>query len=182
MYNPNFGGSSMSFFANGSVAPHSIVNNAYGSFYDTTTQTSLGNENVPMKLNNTDTSSTYGFSIQNDNLGNPTQIVAGFSGVYNLQFSAQVTRSSGGTKSQLYIWFAKQGIYVPDSATTLTLANNTDFIVPAWNFFVSLNANEYVQLYWRGSVPEIELLYNTSVDGVPKIPSVIATIQKVAEL
>lgn len=156
--------------------------NAFGSFWDTTTQTSAGNVNVPMKFNATDLQATNGISIQNDTFGNPTKIVAAVDGVYDLQFSAQISRSSGGTKAQVYIWLSKEGVNVPESATELTLANNADFIVAAWNFFIPLTAGQYTQLYWRATDPTIQLLHNTTIAGVPDIPSVIITLAKVGEL
>lgn len=152
----------------------------YGSFYDTTTQTTIGNETLPMKLNTTDLSATNGFSIVNDTLGRPTRITSTESGVYNLQFSAQLHKTSGGGATQIYIWFSVDGFDLADSATTLTLANNGDLLVAAWNYFVDLTAGQYVEIMWRASGANIEIQRNTTVPSVPGIPSVIATINKVS--
>lgn len=160
-----------------------IVNNAFGSFYDTTTQTTAGNENLPMKLNNTDSTATSGFSIQNDTLGNPTKIVAATSGIYNMQFSAQLYKT-GGTAAQIYIWLSKQGSFLPDSNTVVQMANNTDYLVAAWNYFLPLSAGQYTQLYWRSTLNSVSILNNTTPVGIglPAIPSVILTMAKLSEI
>jgi hypothetical protein len=152
----------------------------YGSFYDTTTQTTIGNENLPMKLNTTDVSATSGFSIANDTLGRPTRITTTETGIFNVQFSAQLHKTSGGGATQIYIWFAVNGVDLADSATTLTLANNGDLLVAAWNYFVPLTTGQYVEIKWRASSSNIEIQRNTTLPSVPGIPSVIATIHRVS--
>jgi hypothetical protein len=151
----------------------------YGSFYDTTTQTTTSGGIVPMKLNNTDLTCTNGFSIVNDLLGNPTQITATNSGIYNLQFSTQIKKTSGGGASQIYIWFRVNGVDIPNSNTVLTLANNGDLLVAAWNIFIPLTAGSNVQIMWSPTVSNLQLLNNTTIPGLPAIPSVIATINKI---
>lgn len=152
----------------------------YGSFYDTTTQTTIGNETLPMKLNTTDVAATSGFSIANDTLGRPTRITTTETGVFNVQFSAQLHKTSGGGATQIYIWFRRNGFDLVDSATTLTLANNGDLLVAAWNYFVDLTTGQYVEIMWRASAANIEIQRNTTVPSVPGIPSVIATINRVS--
>jgi hypothetical protein len=152
----------------------------YGSFYDTTTQTTAGNENLPMKLNTTDVAATSGFSIANDALGRPTRITTTETGIFNVQFSAQLHKTSGGGATQIYIWFAVNGVDLADSATTLTLANNGDLLVAAWNYFVPLTTGQYVEIKWRASAANIEIQRNTTLPSVPGIPSVIATIHRVS--
>lgn len=156
------------------------VTHTYGSFYDTTTQTTAGNENLAMKLNSTDALSTSGFSITNDTLGRPTRITSTVTGIYNLQFSAQLHKTSGGGATQIYIWFRRNEIDLTDSATTLTLANNGDLLVAAWNYFLPLTAGQYVEIMWRASSSNLEIQRNTTLPSVPGIPSVIATINRVS--
>jgi len=161
------------------VTPAYVVP-SYGSFYDTTTQTTVGNENLAMKFNTTDTSSTSGFSITNDTLGRPTRITSTVTGIYNVQFSAQLHKTSTGPAQQVYIWFRVNNVDIPNSATVLTLANNGDFLVAAWNFYTPLTAGQYVEIMWRATASNIELQRNTTIPSVPGIPSVIATIEKVS--
>lgn len=152
---------------------------ASGSFYDTTTQTTGVATEKAMRLNSVDSAATNGVSIVNDSFGFPTEITVTQTGVYNLAFSAQLHKTAGGGATQIYIWFRVDGIDIPDSNTTLTLANNGDLLVAAWNFFTQLNAGSNIQIMWQASAASIELLRNTTVAPLPAIPSVIATINRV---
>ena len=151
------------------------VTGTYGSFFDTTTQTTLGGTEEIMSFNNIDLSATNGVTLVGG-----TQITATVNGVYNLQFSAQIRKTSGGQAQLIYIYFKKNGIAIPDSATALTLANNGVLVVASWNFFIQLNIGQYVEIAWYATAPTIEL-YNTPPPNpsIPNIPSVIATIQQV---
>jgi hypothetical protein len=158
------------------IAVPSVVGTTlyYGSFYSTQTQTTVCNEQKAMTFNNTDATATSGFSIVSN-----SQITAAHTGVYNIAFSAQLYKTMGGGATQIYIWIKKNGVDLPDSNTTLTLANNGDLLVAAWNLFLQLNAGQYVELYWYATAASIRLLYNTTPEGLPAIPSVIATINRV---
>lgn len=147
----------------------------YGSFYSTQTQTTVGNEQKEITLNNTDAAATLGVSIVSN-----SRITVAHAGIYNLAFSAQIKKTSGGGATQIYIFLKKNGSLVPDSNTVLTLANNGDLLVAAWNLFVNLTAGEYVELFWYATAASIELHYNaTPVVGLPAIPSVILTMNRV---
>jgi hypothetical protein len=148
----------------------------YGSFFSTQTQTTIGSEQKIMTFNNTDANATLGFSIVAN-----SQITADNAGIYNLAFSAQVKRrAGGGGAGNIYIWLKKNGSSVADTTTVLTLTNNNDLFVAAWNFFVPLNAGEFVELAWYSTTALIELHYDPiPVVGIPEIPSIIATINKV---
>ena len=148
----------------------------YGSFYSTETQYPVINTITAITYNNTDTSATSGISIIDT-----SKIKVDTDGVYNLQFSAQLNRLSGGVSRQVVIWLRKNGTDVPSTATHVTMQANADFLVASWNFYLQLNANEYAELMmWQNDA--IELIYevaNTSVP-YPIVPSVILTIQKIS--
>jgi hypothetical protein len=164
------------YFQFGSTSGGGGVTNYYGSFYDTTTQTSLGSEAKVMTFNNTALSS--GVSVVTSG-GKASRITVANSGVYNFQFSAQLLKTIGGQAQQIYIWFRKNGVDIPQSNTTLTLANNGDLIVAAWNFMDSMNAGQYIELVWYATDSHIELHNNPAPLGLPGIPSVILTVDRV---
>ena len=147
----------------------------YGSFYSTQIQTPTINTITAITYNNTDTSATSGISILDN-----SKIKVDTTGVYNIQFSAQIKRTAGGVTKQIVIWLRKNGVDVPSTSTHITMQSNDDYIVSAWNFYLQLNANEYAELMmWQNDA--IELIYevaNTSVP-YPIVPSVILTIQKI---
>jgi hypothetical protein len=144
----------------------------YGSFFSTQIQTTIGSEEKLMTYNNTSLSS--GVSIVSN-----SQIKVSQAGIYNLQFSAQIRKTQGGSKEDIYIYFKKNGNKITDSNTSITLANNGDLYVASWNFFESLNANDYMEIAWWSTDQHIQLYYQTGTANYPAIPSVIATMNRI---
>ena len=155
-----------------------ILSGKYGSFYDTTIQTALINTPTAMQYNQTDVLNTNGCSIQNDSFGNPTEIIANDRGTYDIQFSAQMYRTAGGTEEQLYIWLRKNGVDVPFSATQITFKDNSEFLVLAWNFFIDLTTIDNAQIMWLVTDANIRITTTPVPINVPSVPSVILTIAK----
>jgi hypothetical protein len=152
----------------------------YGSFYDTTNQDAIAvNTEYAIKLNSTDSSATDGISIVNDSFGNPTKITTSISGVYNIAFSAQLARPSGGGSQTVDFWLKKNSVNVPWSNTSVTLTANPGLLVAAWNFFIQLDAGEYAQLMWSTTSTIVNIQAALGVSPQPNIPSVILTVNRV---
>jgi len=94
---------------------------AYGSFYDTTIQVTAGTTQELMQFNSTDLS--YGVSIVNDAFGDPNEITFAHTGIYNIQFSAQLKKTGGAGATIFYIYLIKDGIAVPNSKHSILLPN-----------------------------------------------------------
>lgn len=153
----------------------------YGSFYDTTTQTVASGAVKAMEFNTTSLTCTNGVSITNNSLGRPTRITVSSNGVYDLQFSAQLNRETGGNTKQVDIWVRVKDLNVLSSNTTLSVQANAKKLVAAWNFYVYIKAGEYVEIMWTQD-DSIDLLYSPEnlVVPYPATPSVIATINKIS--
>lgn len=154
----------------------------YASFYSTQTQTtSPSDPPLAMTYNNTDIASAS-ITIVNDGLGNPNQITFANTGVYNIQFSAQLEKT-GGTDTQMSIWFRKNGSDIASSNTHMTLKANQDYAVASWNFFVSVTAGQYVEIMWW-QTGSISLKYEAAdvVVPHPATPSVILTVNRVSAI
>jgi hypothetical protein len=150
---------------------------SYGSFYDTTTQTNpVANIARSMSFNSTDI--TNGVSISGSTSPFNTYIKTTNAGVYDIQFSAQVDKTDGGT-DDIVIWLRKNGIDLTDTATTLTLPTNNSKVVAAWNWFVTSAANDYYQIIWRSDDNDLRLLAEPISVDHPGIPSVILTVNRV---
>lgn len=145
----------------------------WGSFWDTTTQTNDNNINA-IRFNNSDPDNV-GVSLS----GN-SKIRVSNSAVYNMQFSAQFDKTDAGD-DKVEIWFAKNGIDLPDSNTALMLHGHGGKEVAAWNYMLPLDANDYLEVYWHSSDGHLEMLYEPSGTSParPAIPSVILTMHQV---
>ena len=115
--------------------------------------------------------------------GTGSRITVGHTGVYDIQFSAQVTRTGGGN-SVYNIWLSVGGTGVTGTNRVNTLQAGNLIHVPSWNYIQSLNAGQYVELSWYSDDTSIYLpYYGATAYGavqVPDTPSVIATIQSLS--
>lgn len=155
-----------------------IAQSPYASFYDTTDQSPAQDAIAAIKMNNTDFSRDI--FISNDGGGNPTRINFVYGGVYDIQFSAQIFRDTGGASKQVVIWLRKNGVDMHDTATHVAVQANARYLVAAWNFFVDVNDDDYVQLMWSQD-DAIILAYEpaNTVIPYPEVPSVIVTVSYV---
>jgi hypothetical protein len=145
----------------------------YGSFYDTTTQSAAAiNTAYAITFNNTDISNGV-------SRGTPTsRIVVAYAGTYNFQFSAQVDKASGAT-AHINFWIRKNGVDVPYTAGIIAVQGTSAESVPAWNYLISLAANDYVQLMYSVNDTNLQITASAASAPVPAIPSVILTVTQV---
>jgi len=103
------------------------------------------------------------------------------SGVYNIQFSAQLEKSSAN-KEDVDIWLSKNGVGVPWSATTIVVEGSSDRQVAAWNFFLSMDTNEFCTV-GTGNSDDLNVVAlaasGHAVPSHPDIPSIILTVNNV---
>ena len=147
-----------------------------GAWYDTTTQTCTAintaqavtfNSNTLQNQITKDTTDTSKIYVEKD-------------GYYNFQFSAQISKASGGT-SYVWIWPRIDGVDVDDSASKVAVQGTAAESVPAWNFVLPMNAGSYFQLMWATD-DNITLLHEAATAFAPAIPSVILTATFVSAL
>jgi len=146
--------------------------NVTGCFYDTQTQTTLANTPTPMRIRNN--------ALANDcSIVDFTKITTNQTGVFNLQFSAQLYRTAGGTNAHVDIWFALNGVNIDNSNTRITIANNSHYMVASWNFVLAMSENDYIEIMWMPSVSTIQLQMEEEQADHPATPSVIATFNRI---
>jgi hypothetical protein len=153
----------------------SIIGNIpSGSFYENTTQTTTANTPTAMLISQT------GF-LNNISIAGTTGMQVNDSGYYNVQFSAQVYRTSGGTSQHVDIWLRVNGTDVSNSNTRINVNNNSIYHVAAWNWFVYLAASDVVEIMWATTSATIQLQSEVAnlIIPHPETPSVIATINRI---
>lgn len=137
-------------------------------------------ENTPLTMSFSTTDFSYGGITISGSYSDKIKVANG--GVYNIQFSAQTSKTSG-TSTTFYIWLAKNGAEVPTSNTGVTLAGGSnDVAIPAWNFFTSASAGDYYQLMFAVTHNNgvLQYLPSGSVGLIgPAVPSVILTVNRV---
>lgn len=109
-----------------------------------------------------------------------SQITFAKAGVYNIQFSAQIYKSGGGT-SLVDIWLRKNGTNVANTNTEVQVIGNTGRTLAAWNFVVQASAGDYFQIAWASidSGVYLDAVEQQTTPSRPAIPSVILTVTQV---
>jgi len=149
----------------------------HASFYDTTTQTNpVANAVNLMKVNSVyDSADGTQYAIRKDT----SKIYVTQTGVYNIQFSAQLDKT-GGSASAVYIWIRINGQNVSNSATKVVIDGPNSEIVAAWNWVLTLGEGDYIELAWQSSDTNVILAAVAASGNVPEIPSVILTVTYVS--
>jgi hypothetical protein len=145
----------------------------HGSFYDTTTQTNpVANAVNLMKFNSVyDTTDGTQYAVKK----NTDRVYITQTGVYNIQFSAQLDKTGGGA-DVVYIWIRVNGRSVAHSATKVVIDGPNNEIVAAWNWVLTLADGDYIELAWQSADTAVVLLAAPASGNVPEIPSVILTV------
>lgn len=156
-----------------------FVRNTCGSFYDTTDQTTTANTAKAVTINTTDTPNTNSISIVDG-----SKITVDYPGVYNLQFSVQI-QNTDNAPQDVNIWLKQNGTDLVGSTGLISIAARKSATageeahgIFGWNYFVTMAANDYIQLYWSTTNAAVSIKqYPASTGPVrPSTSSVVATM------
>jgi hypothetical protein len=152
------------------------VTNYYGSFYHTASMlnTVPGTPNT-MSLSTVDLSNGV---IISGSIKDKIKFL--HSGIYDIQFSAQLDKTSAGADFQTYIWIRQNDLDVPTSNTAVTVLGGSNAkTVASWNWFVSASANDFVQLMWASDASDARIQYDPAPPYGPAVPSLIVTADRI---
>ena len=134
-----------------------------------------------MLFNNTDYSN--GVAVDSTD---QTKIVLTNSGIYNIQFSAQLLNYTT-TEDNVLIWIRKNGSDVAASAGVVEVAPKhgtaPGATISSWNYFLDMVAGDYFQLVWTsdtGNTVVASYPASTVAPVHPLSPGVILTVQFVS--
>lgn len=148
----------------------------YGSWFSTSDQTAAAtNTAYIMTVNNKDYEE--GIKVKDN-----SKFTVDYNAFYNLQFSAQIhhrTGGGGGSGDSIWIWLKKNGSNVANSATKIYIPSGK-YQVAAWNFFIKLKKNDYVQLAWSTDTTNMAIEADAASGPYPAVPSVIVTMNQIA--
>lgn len=158
----------------------------YGAFQDTTTQTAVVNTATAMQLNTVDFANEVYIS-------SGTKIRVNNAGIYNLQWSAQFENTDNASHD-VSVWL-RQGndggtsVDIPGSTGVLGLPPRKNIGDPfhsvfGWNYFVSLNVDDFIEIYWStdSTFVTIPTYPISATPPRPSTASVVATLSFVSAL
>jgi hypothetical protein len=150
----------------------------YGNFRSSVSQTIASTTTAYNIKINTDDGSEFIFL---DNAGTDnTHVHVKYSGVYNIQFSAQFANSSNSI-ANANIWLRVNGVDIPASTGQLTVpikhGGINGQIVSSWNYVNKLNANDYIEFIWQAESTSVflEVIPPGTTPVTPESPSFAVT-------
>ena len=153
----------------------------YGAFSSYTSQSTTANTATLLTLSDTDFSNAV--SLQTG-----SKITVDNPGIYNFQFSVQI-QNLDNAPQDMYIWLRQNGTDIAGSTGVvgfLARKNPGDpsHDIKGWNYFLSMNAGDYVQIYWSPTIATLTIP-TYAASGSPTKPStasVVATLSFVSAL
>lgn len=148
----------------------------YGGFSDYTDQTHTAiNTAKVVTFNTTDVSKGV-------TLVSSSRLTVAYAGDYNFMWSGQLVN----TDSQIQdadVWVRINGSDLTGSTGRISVPNKHGSVdghmLPAWNYFLTLNANDYVELYWAVTNIAVSLQTTAASAWAPSTASVIATLNRI---
>ena len=144
----------------------------YGAFSDFTDQTTTVNTATLMGMSVTDFSN--GVTLQTG-----SKITVVNPGIYNLQFSVQL-QNLDNAPQDVFIWLKQNGTDITGSTGLVGMPARKSAGVPfhdikGWNYFLSMDAGDYVQIYW--STTNVDVTIQTyAASGTPTKPSTASVV------
>jgi len=159
-----------------------FMNAPYGSFQDSTDQVAANTTTAyAVTFNTTDFSNGV-------TMASGSRITVADAGIWNLQFSIQFTNTTNASQD-VDVWFRVNGTNVANSNSRFGFAPRKSagdpyHTIAAMNYFVSLNATNYVEIMWRPTDTGVSIeQYAAGTSPTrPAVPSAIVTMSFVSNI
>jgi hypothetical protein len=155
------------------------LNNPYGAFQSTADQTAaVANTAYAMTLNTTDYAN--GVSVASS-----SRITVEDAGIWNLQWSGQF-ENPDSQDHDARVWLKINGTVVTGSTGFFAVPSKHGSVnghaLVGWNYFLSLNATDYVELWWETDSTQVSIQTYAAAGNYPSTASLIATMSFVSNL
>ena len=156
-----------------------FMNNPYGAFQSTVDQTAAAaNTAYAMTLNTTDYAN--GVSVASN-----SRITVADSGIWNLQWSGQF-ENPDSQDHDARVWLKINGTVVTGSTGFFAVPSKHGSVnghtLVGWNYFLSLNATDYVELWWETDSTMVSIQAYAASGNCPSTASLIATMTFVSNI
>jgi hypothetical protein len=152
----------------------------YGAFSSYVTQTTTANTATKLTLSQTDFANAVSLSS--------SDIIVDYAGIYNLQFSVQVS-SLENALTDTSIWLRQNGVDIVGSTGLIGMSarkgpSDPSHDIKGWNYFLSMNAGDNVQIWWSTTSANVSIKYYpvSASPTRPSTASVVATLSFVSAI
>jgi hypothetical protein len=146
-----------------------------GLFFDTSTQTD-GSGAVAM---------TFGTQALSRGVSRAdgSKIYVDRAGLYEFQLSTHI-HNADSQAHRFELWGRLNGADIPSSRFIYSVPSShggaPGALIPSQNFWLALNAGDYVQIMWAGETADISIAYHAAETGKPVSPSLLLTVKEIA--
>ena len=156
-----------------------FMNNPYGAFQSTADQTAAAaNTAYAMTLNTVDYAN--GVSVASN-----SRITVADAGIWNLQWSGQF-ENTDSQDHDVRVWLKINGTMVTGSTGFFAVPSKHGSVnghaLVGWNYFLSLDATDYVELWWETDNTQVSIQTYAAAGNYPSTASLIATMSFVSNL
>lgn len=149
----------------------------YGEFTKTGASTSPASANTSYAVTWDNTEIANGVSIVSS-----SQLTVAESGLYQFDVTLQLQSNSGNDKNVIF-WFKKNGTNIPNTARIITVSVNNAYTPLSLSDFFSLDASDYVELWWQSDDTDVALV-TVAAGGVapndyPAAPAGIVAVNQI---
>jgi hypothetical protein len=149
----------------------------YGEFTKTGASTSPASANTSYAITWDNTEIANGVSIVSN-----SQLTVVDSGLYQFDVTLQLQSNSGVDKNVLF-WFKKNGTNIPNTSRIVTVSVNNAYTPIALAEFFSLDAGDYVELWWQSDNTNVALVTvaagGTAPNDYPAAPAGIIAVNQI---
>lgn len=124
----------------------------------------------------------------NVSLTDTTKMTVATSGIYNMQFSVQL-QNSDNAPQDVFLWLKQNGTDIIGSTGKVGMpqrkgVNDPTHDIKGWNYFLSMNAGDYVEVWWSTTGVDVTIpnYIATPLPTKPSTASVVATMTFVSAL
>ena len=159
-----------------------FMNAPHGAFQDSTDQVAAN------------TTTAYAVTFNTTDFSNGVTVASGSritvadAGIWNLQFSIQFTNTTNASQD-VDVWFRVNGTNVANSNSRFGFSprkgvGDPFHIIAAMNYFLTLNATDYVEIMWRPTDVGVSIeQYAAGTSPTrPAVPSAIVTMSFVSNI
>ena len=156
-----------------------FMNNPHGAFQDSTDQVAANTTTAyAMTLNTVDYAN--GVTIASN-----SRITVADAGIWNLQWSGQF-ENLDSQEHDVRVWLKINGTVVTGSTGFFAVPSKHGSVnghaLVGWNYFVSLDATDYVELWWETDSTQVSIQAYPAAGNYPSTASLIATMTFVSNI
>jgi hypothetical protein len=154
-----------------------FIDRPNGLFFSTTTQTlAATNTAYPVEFE-----ITYLASGVEVNAGTESRMYVSYDGVYNFQFSGQLSSTNSSSKT-VYVWIVRNGVDIGYSTHAYSISGSGTSTEISWNFNIDLQAGNWIEFEWSADDTNVTLSKVSPTSPHPGIPSAVCAVAYVAPL